>query len=117
MSRVAVSKSAVETQMHILSKCPSAQADRVARHDSVCAYLMRRLQKAKTSLQTEPLGDRVHREFRVMMQPGEVSGAATASELLPDLAVILDDKIVVTEVSVVYEAGKGTNDGCSIGVR
>ena len=103
-------KSAVETQMHILSKCPSTQADRVARHDSVCAYLMRRLQKAKTSLQTEPLGSRVHREFRVMMQPGEVSGVVTASELRPDLAVILDDKIVVIEVSVVYEAEKGTND-------
>jgi len=101
---------AVETQTHILSKCSTTQADRVARHDSVCAYLARRLQKARTSQEQDSLGDRVHREFRVVMQPGEAEGIILAHELRPDIAVIREDRIVIIEVSVVYEAERGTDD-------
>lgn len=90
----------IETQAHILSRCSTTQGDRVARHDSVCNYVSQRLNRV---LRTD--GVTIEREYSVRIRPGECSDVPTGRELRPDLAVTTSDRIVLIEVSVVYESG------------
>lgn len=47
--------------------------------------------------------ERVEREFHIRVTPGEDGVSNTGYTLRPDLAVITRDKVIVIEVSVVYE--------------
>lgn len=91
-----------ESQAHILSKCPSTQQDRIARHDCVVRYLGARL-AATRSATFDTLESQVHLEYRVVIEPGEVEGFTGRRTLRPDIAVINNDCITLIEVSVVYE--------------
>lgn len=91
----------VESQAHIISHCASTQQDRVARHDSVCTYLTRRLDSSK-SLPNSPITE-VHREYRVTMNTGDDGEIQSRTVQRPDIAIFTPQRIVLVEVSVVYE--------------
>lgn len=92
----------LESQAHILSKCPTTQSDRVARHNAVCSYLVQTLRR---KYESDSDGNGVHAEFSVRIKPGECEGLIVEQELRPDIAVVTTDCITLIEVSVVYETG------------
>ena len=91
---------AVESQSHILGKCRATQAERVNRHNSVCAYIARRL---RTGSGTGARSIVIHREHTITIDPGEIEGLTRRILLKPDV-VITNTRIVILEVSVVYES-------------
>lgn len=90
-----------ESLSHILGACASTQTDRVARHNTICDYISRRLQ-ALSRTSTRPSIE-VHREQLITVAPGEVDGLANRVLLKPDILVHTNTQIVVLEISVVYE--------------
>lgn len=96
-----------ETLAHILSKCPSTQSDRVGRHDAVCGFLAKRLRGIP--IDGIPLSNRVEREKTYRL--GEAGGTnGPPVTFRPDISVTMSDKIILYEVSVVYEAERGACD-------
>lgn len=93
-----------ETIGHIIGRCPITQADRVARHNHLCNYIQKRLQDfANSRTNTSASSFEVHQEYEVTLEARTETQRSTNQRLRPDLAVILDDRIVLIEVSVVFE--------------
>lgn len=95
---------------HIISECTSTQVDRVARHDHICAYIERRLLKQlgqNKRGESDNGGTSIHRELTCELLPEEVPGLTHKKIQRPDLVVILPDRVVIIEVSVVYEYDGG----------
>lgn len=92
----------VETLAHILSKCPNTQANRVNRHDHVCRYLGSWLKDFKER-QGETSDTEILIESSFKILANEIPGQRTDQLVKPDLVVITTDRVVIIEVSVVFE--------------
>lgn len=95
-------KHSTETMAHILSKCANTQANRVSRHDHVCRYLVSWLtdmrQRQGATGDTEIL---VEKSYEILAN--EIPGQRTNQLVRPDMVVITKDRVVIIEVSVVFE--------------
>lgn len=93
----------LETLGHVIGQCSVTQADRVARHDSLCSYIEKRLKENLGSRATDDSEVSVHREYQVVLTAGSESGTSQDVCLRPDLVVITPCQIFILEVSVVFE--------------
>lgn len=95
-------KHSTETMAHILSKCANTQANRVRRHDHVKEYLVSRL-KDMTQRQGATSDTEILVEKSFTIEANEIPGQRTNQLVKPDMVVITPNRVVIIEVSVVFE--------------
>lgn len=105
----------VETLGHIVGACPRTHAERCARHNYVVKHLYKILHRLKG--QTNSPITRVEMEYEVELGPRVIEGRNRANLQRPDLAVFTNTKVILIEVSVVYEYDKNTEEDSLSRVR
>lgn len=88
-----------ETQNHILAKCAKTQGLRVQRHNHIRDYLVQVLKRH----QKKPESDiqSVLPEFSYKTNNNDIT-----SQRRPDITIVCKDKVILLEVSIVYEGWK-----------